>query len=238
MAAPTRPGRCPPPRLQDKATQGRVGLGRSSMPKKVAGARWQGKRTAIQDSDDEGGEEGSADEAAPLFRRQEGHETGPAPAGVELEKEEGLVIVLPASKRHLLDALPGGGTEQQAAAAPASQQQQQQTAEPSGKPSKKGKKGKKAATAAAAVDAQQAQQPQATAASAAGVLGRIKWKKAVSAALKASAKGKLKLDKLGKAIAKEQGVPKAQRGAAVEALTAFLQQSPKFTLFKGVVRTA
>jgi Pin2-interacting protein X1 len=35
------------------ATQGRVGLGRSSMPKKVAGARWQGKKTKLDDGSDE-----------------------------------------------------------------------------------------------------------------------------------------------------------------------------------------
>lgn len=35
------------------ATQGRVGLGRSSMPKKVAGARWQGKKTKLDDESDE-----------------------------------------------------------------------------------------------------------------------------------------------------------------------------------------
>ncbi|KAL4426499.1 hypothetical protein ABPG77_008357 [Micractinium sp. CCAP 211/92] len=223
----------------DKATQGRVGLGRSSMPKKVAGARWQGKKTLIHDSDGEGGSsegEQSADEAAPLFTRQEGPEVGPAPAGVELEREEGLVIILPASKRHLLDALPGFGSDQQNAAPAAAQQQRQtQAAAAAGKPSKKAKKGGKAAAAAA--ETQQAQQPQ-MAAAAGDAVGKIKWKKAVSAALKASAKGKLKLSKLGKAIAKEQGVPKAQHAAALDALAAFLKQSSKFVLSDGVVRAA
>lgn len=208
------------------------------MPKKVAGARWQGKKTLIQDSDGEGGSsegEQSADEAAPLFTRQEGPEVGPAPAGVELEREEGLVIILPASKRHLLDALPGFGSDQQTAAPAAAQQQPQtQAAAAAGKPGKKAKKGGKAAAAA---ETQQAQQPQ-MAAAAGDAVGKIRWKKAVSAALKASAKGKLKLSKLGKAIAKEQGVPKAQHATALDALAAFLKQSSKFVLSDGVVRAA
>ena len=66
----------------------------------------------------------------------------------------------------------------------------------------------------------------------------IKWKKAVAAALQASAKGKLKLSKLHTAIVKEQAVPKVQRAAALDALTAFLQQNGKFTLKDGVVRAA
>lgn len=38
----------------DGATTGRIGLGRSSMPKKVAGVRWQGTKTRLDDdSDDE-----------------------------------------------------------------------------------------------------------------------------------------------------------------------------------------
>ncbi|WPT14188.1 G-patch domain-containing protein 1 [Picochlorum sp. SENEW3] len=41
----------------DGATTGRIGLGRSSMPKKVAGVRWQGTKTRLDDdSDNEQGE--------------------------------------------------------------------------------------------------------------------------------------------------------------------------------------
>lgn len=49
--------------VHDGAAQGRVGLGRSSMPKKVGGARWAGKRTKISgSSDSEGEENGEIDE--------------------------------------------------------------------------------------------------------------------------------------------------------------------------------
>ena len=208
-----------------------MGLGRSSMPKKVAGARWEGKKTRIENSDDDEDEEAEGEGA---WQRQEGVEVGPAPGGVQLEREEGLVIVLPASKRHLLDALPdcSAGQVQAAAggAAQAAEQQQQQ-----GKPPKKAKKAKMAAAAAAAA----AEEPAAAAAApgAAGGLPAIKWKKAVGAALQASGKGRLKLGKLSKAIAKEQGLAKAQRAAALEGLTAYLQSpSSKFRLEGGVVR--
>ncbi|PRW60174.1 D111 G-patch domain-containing family [Chlorella sorokiniana] len=224
----------------DKATKGRVGLGRSSMPKKVAGARWEGKKTRIENSDDDEDEEA---EGEGDWQKQEGVELGPAPAGVQLEKEEGLVIILPASKRHLLDALPDCSAGQvQAAAAQQQQQQHAAAAQQPGKPSKKARKGKKAAAAAAAAEQQQQQQqppaaePQAAPAAASG-LPAIKWKKAVGAALKASGKGRLKLSKLSKAIAKEQGLAKAQRAAALEGLTAYLQSSSsKFSLEGDVVR--
>ncbi len=233
--------RLPSPSRQDKATQGRVGLGRSSMPKKVAGARWEGKKTRIENSDDDEDEEAEGEAA---WQKQEGVEVGPAPAGVQLEKEEGLVIVLPASKRHLLDALPDCSAGQvQAAQQPAAPQQQGAAAEQPGKPSKKARKGKKAAAAAAEAEQrqqQQQQQPPAAeqqAAAPAAALPAIKWKKAVGAALKASSKGRLKLAKLSKAIAKAQGLPKAQRAAALEGLTAYLQSAgSKFSLEGGVVR--
>ena len=61
----------------DKATQGRVGLGRSSMPKKVAGARWEGKRTKLG-SDSESEEEEEEEETT-----------------VEDGLEEEVTIVLP-----------------------------------------------------------------------------------------------------------------------------------------------
>eukprot|EP00244_Chara_vulgaris_P014162 TRINITY_DN869_c0_g1_i8.p1 TRINITY_DN869_c0_g1~~TRINITY_DN869_c0_g1_i8.p1 ORF type:complete len:750 (+),score=217.82 TRINITY_DN869_c0_g1_i8:369-2618(+) len=39
--------------VQDKATTGKMGLGRSSMPKKVAGARWTGKKMQFCSDDEE-----------------------------------------------------------------------------------------------------------------------------------------------------------------------------------------
>ena len=48
--------------VQGGATQGRMGLGRSSMPKKVGGARWAGKKVRLDnDSDDEDIAEQNAD---------------------------------------------------------------------------------------------------------------------------------------------------------------------------------
>jgi Pin2-interacting protein X1 len=238
------------PLLQDKATKGHVGLGRSSMPKKVAGAHWEGTKTKIANSDDEEDSSGEEDAAGPPAV-----EEGPAPGGVELAQEEGLVIILPASKRHLLDSLPGSQQQQQQGVVPQAQQQAGSKAAAvadapgSGKQAKKAKKAaaaeeakQQAAAAAAETAAAEVKQAAAAAAPAATAGGDsmagIKWKKAVAAALKASAKGKLKLYKLHTAIAREQAVPKAQRAAALEALTAFLQQSGKFTLKDGMVRAA
>ncbi|EFN54351.1 hypothetical protein CHLNCDRAFT_135612 [Chlorella variabilis] len=223
----------------DKATKGRVGLGRGGMPKKVAGARWEGQKTRIADSSDEEEEEEEAEEGG----QEQGRQAGPAPVGVELEREEGMVIILPASKRHLLDQLQASSQQVAAAGAPAASPQQRQRQEGQAPASKKAKKATRKAAAAAAgqqpaaAGQLQQQQPEEPAAACAG-LGRIKWKKAVSAALKASAKGRLKLGKLHKAVAREHGVAKAQHGAALQALTAFLHQSPKFELADGVVRAA
>ena len=49
--------------LQEKAIKGKQGLGRSSMPKKVAGVHFAGKKTKIVESDDEE-EEGKTTEKA------------------------------------------------------------------------------------------------------------------------------------------------------------------------------
>jgi Pin2-interacting protein X1 len=66
----------------DHATTGRVGLGRSSMPKKVAGVRWQGKKTKLGDSDDD-------DEVAVEDVEME----------EEAEEDVKIQIVMPDSKR-------------------------------------------------------------------------------------------------------------------------------------------
>jgi len=73
----------------DGATQGRVGLGRSSMPKKVAGARWEGKKKKLgsdsEDSVSEGEQEQrEAKEAAALEKKE-----------AEEEEARGVVVVLP-----------------------------------------------------------------------------------------------------------------------------------------------
>lgn len=72
----------------DGATQGRVGLGRSSMPKKVAGARWEGKKVRLG-SDSEGEEEEEEErEKTEVERMEEDDDAG-----------NGIVIVLPGGKR-------------------------------------------------------------------------------------------------------------------------------------------
>lgn len=54
-----------PSQVQHGAAHGRQGLGRSDMPKKVAGARWCGTKTKISDGNDDEEEE-----------EEEGHEQG------------------------------------------------------------------------------------------------------------------------------------------------------------------
>lgn len=41
-------------KVKGAATQGRTGLGRSSLPRKVAGVRWAGKRTKLDSDSEEG----------------------------------------------------------------------------------------------------------------------------------------------------------------------------------------
>lgn len=73
---------------QDNATQGRIGLGRSSMPKKVAGVRWQGKKQRLgSDDEDDEAELDAQGGAGPQQLKQE------APA------DEGVVIIMPPSKQ-------------------------------------------------------------------------------------------------------------------------------------------
>ncbi|KAG7669838.1 hypothetical protein Ndes2437B_g06027 [Nannochloris sp. 'desiccata'] len=76
-------------KAQDGARQGRVGLGRSSMPKKVAGARWEGKKKKLgsdsEDSESESEQERrEAKEAAALEKKE-----------AEEEEIRGVVVVLP-----------------------------------------------------------------------------------------------------------------------------------------------
>lgn len=53
--------------MQDKATSGKQGLGIKDQPRKVAGVRFQGKRTSF--SDDEG-EESEAEDCHPSAKRK------------------------------------------------------------------------------------------------------------------------------------------------------------------------
>lgn len=86
---------------QDGATQGRVGLGRSSMPKKVAGARWEGKKVRLGSDSESEGEEEEERKKTEVERMEEEEE------GVG----NGIVIVLPGGKK-----LPASGSAAAAAA--------------------------------------------------------------------------------------------------------------------------
>ena len=75
---------------QGGATQGRVGLGRSSMPKKVGGARWQGTKTKLGSDDDEDGDDDDEKE----------QETEEDEFGVHGRSGGGIEIVLPTKVKH------------------------------------------------------------------------------------------------------------------------------------------
>jgi hypothetical protein len=60
--------------VQEKAIKGKQGLGRSSLPKKVAGVRFEGTKTKIAESGDEE-EEKEVEEAAPSGR-SDGQDSG------------------------------------------------------------------------------------------------------------------------------------------------------------------
>ncbi len=68
----------------DNATTGRVGLGRSSMPKKVAGVRWSGTKTRLGSDDDADSESNQSEED-----EEEGQ-----------EEDVEITIVMPSSKTH------------------------------------------------------------------------------------------------------------------------------------------
>ncbi|WIA30876.1 hypothetical protein OEZ86_000931 [Tetradesmus obliquus] len=79
---------------QEGATKGKQGLGRSSMPKKVAGTRWQGKKTRLgSDSEDEAEEEQQQQQEAKILegapkkrmRVQKLHRKVVAAAGYDVE---------------------------------------------------------------------------------------------------------------------------------------------------------
>lgn len=80
------------PQTHQGATQGRQGLGRADAPKKVAGVRWQGKKTRLcASSDEEGGNEQQPAEAADI---------------AEAMAQEGIVIVGPKRARAADAAVP------------------------------------------------------------------------------------------------------------------------------------
>jgi Pin2-interacting protein X1 len=76
-------------KAHDGATLGRVGLGRSSLPKKVAGARWIGKKKKLgsdsEDSESEGEQERREEKEAAALEKKEAEE----------EEARGVVVVLP-----------------------------------------------------------------------------------------------------------------------------------------------
>eukprot|EP00887_Chlorella_sp_A99_P006340 scaffold3.g6340.t1 len=210
----------------DGATQGRVGLGRSSMPKKVAGARWAGTKTRLgSDSEDEE-EEAAAEDAAP-----EGQPTGTL-------EQEGVVIIMPAPRKQqqqqdLQRGAGGGGKAERKC----------------GSKGKEGKRGKHSKQQAAAPQHEQQQLPppqqrgrqqgtEAPAAAAGRAPADVKWKKAALSALRASTKGRMKLAKLHKALMREQRLGAAQSAEALRLLTACVEGTSKLRLEGGIVRLA
>ena len=94
-------------RVQSGATQAHAGLGRAAMPKKVAGARWEGTKTRLgSDSESEGGAESEEE----MEEEEEGEEQG-----------NGIVIVMPrtaAAKARGVSGADAPGSEAPPAAAP------------------------------------------------------------------------------------------------------------------------
>uniref|UniRef100_A0A383V8E5 G-patch domain-containing protein n=1 Tax=Tetradesmus obliquus TaxID=3088 RepID=A0A383V8E5_TETOB len=109
------------------ATKGKQGLGRSSMPKKVAGTRWQGKKTRLgSDSEDEAEEEQQQQQEGDAAAG-EAAAAAAAAAAARTYVKNGITIVMPVKR----------GQQQQQ-----QQQQQQGEAAASGKEQKKDKKQK------------------------------------------------------------------------------------------------
>ena len=77
------------------ATKGKQGLGRSGAPKKVAGARWTGKKTKIGSDSDEDEESAAAAAAVGVL-------TGDGATSSSDDEPEGAVVVL-ASKKEQAD---------------------------------------------------------------------------------------------------------------------------------------
>lgn len=95
-------------RVQSGATQAHAGLGRAAMPKKVAGARWEGTKTRLgSDSESEGGAESEEETEE---EEEEGEEQG-----------NGIVIVMPRTAAAKARSVSGAGApspEPSPAAAP------------------------------------------------------------------------------------------------------------------------
>ncbi|XP_037492847.1 uncharacterized protein LOC105645748 [Jatropha curcas] len=68
--------------VQDNATAGKQGLGIKSQPKKIAGVRFQGKKTSFSDSDDEDSADDDVD-SADFDSSEENHNDAPAVENVE-----------------------------------------------------------------------------------------------------------------------------------------------------------
>eukprot|EP00877_Chromochloris_zofingiensis_P012765 jgi/Chrzof1/7742/Cz02g35040.t1 len=76
------------------ATQGRQGLGRSGMPKKVGGVRWAGTKTKLVDSDEEGG-----DNSQQQQQQQQAMANKAVQASEGQQEGTGIVIVMPKKVR-------------------------------------------------------------------------------------------------------------------------------------------
>ncbi|KAK6251356.1 hypothetical protein QUC31_008974 [Theobroma cacao] len=81
--------------VQDKATTGKQGLGIKDRPKKIAGVRFQGKKTSFSDSDDE-----DSDDVGPLAKRM-------CDNAQEMEKADEPKLKLKKLCKQLLRQVPG-----------------------------------------------------------------------------------------------------------------------------------
>ncbi|WIA10963.1 hypothetical protein OEZ85_011126 [Tetradesmus obliquus] len=176
---------------QEGATKGKQGLGRSSMPKKVAGTRWQGKKTQLgSDSEDEAEEEQQQQEGDAAAG--EAAAATAAAAAARTYVKNGITIVMPVKRGQQGQqqqqqgeaAAAAGGKEQKMdkkqKQSKQQQQQLQQDAAGSSKPKREKKQKQEEAAAAAVGSSKKRKQQQAVeaAAAAAGGSSQKKSKKA------------------------------------------------------------
>ncbi|KAG2496381.1 hypothetical protein HYH03_005609 [Edaphochlamys debaryana] len=208
---------------QHGAAHGRQGLGRSDMPKKVAGARWCGTKTKLDDGDEveeeaeasgSGSESESEDDDRIVVVQSKKEQEAAAAAGAGAAPAVGSVK---AKSGGAADGEPA--TEAKPGKEGKRKRKERDAAEPepaskpeAGKPSKKAKKGKaKEQEAAAAAPEQQPTTPASP--------KQPKWRKLVRQLLADAPERRLKLRRLSKQLSASHGL-----GGEDEALTAVLEQ--------------
>lgn len=208
----------------DAAVKNKQGLGRAAMPKKVAGARWQGKKTKLG-SDDEDEQQQQQEEE--VVQQQAEQQDAPSVAdGREVFTRNGITIAMPVKK-----------VQQQQHQ---EQQQQQDSEQQHASKTKSGKRkrnkdadaGVQGATAAAADTAvaaskssskqskgskQQQPGPSAKETAAAG-LQKVKWAKLAAKILEGAPKKRMQVQKLHKKVLVAAGFDVHAPGVDTEAL--------------------